>query len=66
MDPITAIGLAIMAIRLGIQVYSLIHNHPSTPPDMKATVKNLLDQAHVNLANAREVERVLLEVPQAP
>jgi hypothetical protein len=66
MDPITAIGLAIALIKGAIEIYSLIHNHPSTPPDLKTTIKTLMDQAHVDLKQAQEVETALREVPQAP
>lgn len=38
MDPITAISLAIGAIKLGIEVYQFIHNHPSTADEVKVRV----------------------------
>lgn len=38
MDPVTAITIAIAVIRGGIQIYQMIHDHPSTAPDVKVKV----------------------------
>ncbi len=38
MDPITAISLAIGAIKLGIEIYTYIHDHKGTPPEIKVKV----------------------------
>lgn len=35
MDPITAIGIAIAVIKGGIMIYQMIHDHPSTAPEVK-------------------------------
>ena len=69
MDPITAIGLAIGAIKLGIEIYTYIHNHPSTPDEVKVKVAAKIESDTVTLAkleeSREELERRLINT-QSP
>lgn len=49
MDPITAISLAIGAIKLGIEIYSYIHEHPSTPSEVKVKVAAKIESDLITL-----------------
>lgn len=64
MDPLTAIGLAISAIKLGIEVYQAIHNHPSTTADVKAAAQRLIEGHTQQLAIAQSMYDTLQERAQ--
>lgn len=49
MDPITAISLAIGAIKLGIEIYQYIHSLPSTPDEVKVKVAAKIESDMVTL-----------------
>lgn len=49
MDPITAISLAIGAIKLGIEIYQYIHSRPDTPEEVKVKVAAKIESDMVTL-----------------
>ncbi len=55
MDPITAISLAIGAIKLGIEVYQFVHNHPSTAEDVKVRVAAAIDSQTAMLKSLEDL-----------
>lgn len=68
MDPITAIGLAIMLIRGGIQIYQALHDHPATPEATKAVLRPLITsaQGHVTLLEHTRDTLNLTQEVQSP
>lgn len=50
MDPLTALGLAIMLIRGGIQIYQALHDHPDTSEATKAVLRPLITSAQAHVA----------------
>ncbi len=61
MDPLTAVSLAIVLIRGGIQIYQALHDHSSATPSTKAMLKPLIEAAQSHVA-ALEVVRDTLDL----
>ncbi len=61
MDPVTAISLAIVLVRGGIQIYQALHDHPSATPATRAVLKPLIEAAQSHVA-ALEVARDTLDL----
>lgn len=55
MDPITALSLAIGAIKLGIEIYTYIHNHPSTAPEVKVKVAAKIESDTLTLKRLEDL-----------